>query len=926
MKRLAGASLTKTEEKKARLEAGLHLNVNQDFTSLQIDNILKEVSVPSSIAQQLTGWKVELIKYLKSFKFVKLKQKQVTKLLSSNTKYDIPEGFTFSGGAVTDVVLGCRLSADNAHTLVFPNATGQIYLDIKFEKSPKSAKDLNIYNDICLLQLFNGLSSHDSILQCEQSSSVLDGDSRLMVVPNLQKLKNQLKVFLEIRSEGVIEAGVSNSLQDEINRLLSNENYRQSEQLLQIWVRQIKLWLPESFMTSILLHLHILNQLNIGMKPWSVVRRVWTFMSECKEHQGKIILGVVTPIPDTSFTSPLLDRDGTRSLFPDLTRVQWNTLCSFAEGALNIDLKESLLVKHSVCALFDKVFRFTGSNIDLTKLIEDLSYALGERVLRISCLEDANDGLLIGFILNPSQYHNQATLGPTADDPEESKRFRQFWGERSELRRFQDGVVRETLVWSKDKKQIIGDILRAVVNRHWHKLHITEYNCWADKILVGDGGEQEYKYLSEITPILHELDGLALPIVGVTSISQEWRHSRVGVKTCGWNIGSKSHNNHFELCEKLSKGEKVPPYVPVMDVMIQPARSGKWPRDAEAVRRLYIAWLSEVGSAMEKKLGDIEQFICGENLMVVNIGKEIALRFHVSNKKLEDLSELSSWLGSIAVISPAWSPGVRLAKRWISSQFMSDIVSDTAIELIMARVFLRPGQFCSPPVSAVCAFQRWLEILSTHDWNEAPLLVTSDSFFSGERKSLPPLAVVSSKDPSPSFWSSPGPSWAELNRLVKVAHLSLEQLDTKDKEVDHLKVLSPSLESFEFLIQLNPAQISNRNLAIGSKSKQVEEKVVSKDDRTLPVLEYNPALKLVQELNQSFDNIAKFYYDKYGGSVIGVKVKKDVQKQVKIGKIGGHITRGKETELNWGAIVEDWKILGQGIVASVKCQNSSIFC
>ena len=54
----------------------------------------------------------------------------------------------------------------------------------------------------------------------------------------------------------------------------------------------------------------------------------------------------------------------------------------------------------------------------------------------------------------------------------------------------------------------------------------------------------------------------------------------------------------------------------------------------------------------------------------------------------------------------------------------------------------------------------------------------------------------------------------------------------------------------------------------------MEEKVVSKDDRTLPVLEYNPALKLVQELNQSFDNIAKFYYDKYGGSVIGVKVKK----------------------------------------------------
>ena len=55
MKRSAGSrqSLTKTEEKKARLEAGLQININQDFTSLQIENILKEVSLPSSLAQQV---------------------------------------------------------------------------------------------------------------------------------------------------------------------------------------------------------------------------------------------------------------------------------------------------------------------------------------------------------------------------------------------------------------------------------------------------------------------------------------------------------------------------------------------------------------------------------------------------------------------------------------------------------------------------------------------------------------------------------------------------------------------------------------------------------------------------------------------------------------------------------------------------------
>ena len=55
---------------------------------------------------------------------------------------------------------------------------------------------MNIYNDICLKLLYNGLSAHQSISGSEESGSVLDGFSRLMVVPNLLKLKTQLKVFL----------------------------------------------------------------------------------------------------------------------------------------------------------------------------------------------------------------------------------------------------------------------------------------------------------------------------------------------------------------------------------------------------------------------------------------------------------------------------------------------------------------------------------------------------------------------------------------------------------------------------------------------------------------------------------------------------------------------------------------------------------
>jgi len=921
MKREATVLQTKSAEKKARLEAEFVQNFNHDFTELQIENILKEVSAPDALVPQLEQWKKKFLSTLKELSFEKLDNKKTKRLMSSmNKNNETPVDFNFPGGKIVDCVSGCRLSGDQNPNLVFPNAKATIFISFKYNQKPKG--DSRKYNSLFFHQLQNKLSSNGSVLQCRKSASSVSGSERLVVVPNLPKLKKQLEIFLELRS-GEVE-GLTVGFQDELNRLHSNENYRKAEQLSQIWIRQLKLWIPEGLMTTVLLHLHLLNQLNTNMKPWSVVRRVWTFLSECREHGGKIILGVLTHIPDIEFTSPILDRDGARPLYPELTRVQWNALCSFAEGALSVDIKDSLLIKYSMGALFDKVVRFSGSMINVTKLVEELYYALGERITSLVCLEDDLDGILIGLLLNPSQCLNQATLGPNSDEIKEAKKFREFWGERSELRRFQDGIVREAVVWSKNKSEIIGEILRTVITRRWSGVTLTEYESYNRNILNGDGGASCRQYLDQITPILYGLEDIALSITAVIALGEELRLSRVGTQSSGWDIKKGDYRGE-DMCKKLQDEFSVPPYVTVMDVLLSPLRSGKWPEDQEAVRRLKIAWLSEVGNALENKLRDIKQFIFEENLLIVDTKKKVALRFYVTDQKsgiLHSLGELSSWLSSLAIIHPAWSVGVRLAKRWMSAHFMADIVPDVAIELIMARVFLWPGQFSTSPNSAGSAFQRFLQILSTHDWNEAPLLVSPEVSFCEKRETLPPMAIISPKDPSPSFWSKPGPTWSELNRLVTLAHLTIQKLDSQTEPENFLAVFLPTLKSFDFLIQLDPYKISNRNLSVGNK--YIGTTCEGKDTQ-VPILEYDPALIFVKELNESFPNIGKFYYDKYGGSVIGVTVNKDLGKKVKLGNIGGYMTRGRETELNWGAIVEDWQILGQGLVKSVTCQNSNIF-
>ena len=53
MKREATVFQTKTAEKKARLEAEFVQNFKPDFTELQVENILKEISAPEALVQQV---------------------------------------------------------------------------------------------------------------------------------------------------------------------------------------------------------------------------------------------------------------------------------------------------------------------------------------------------------------------------------------------------------------------------------------------------------------------------------------------------------------------------------------------------------------------------------------------------------------------------------------------------------------------------------------------------------------------------------------------------------------------------------------------------------------------------------------------------------------------------------------------------------
>lgn len=49
--------------------------------------------------------------------------------------------------------------------------------------------------------------------------------------------------------------------------------------------------------------------------------------------------------------------------------------------------------------------------------------------------------------LDPTAALRLVDVGPPADDAKAADKFRALWGDKSELHRFQDGKISETVVW-----------------------------------------------------------------------------------------------------------------------------------------------------------------------------------------------------------------------------------------------------------------------------------------------------------------------------------------------------------------------------------------------------------------------------------------------------------------------------------------------
>lgn len=411
------------------------------------------------------------------------------------------------------------------------------------------------------------------------------------------------------------------------------------------------------------------------------------------------------------------------------------------------------------------------------KIYEMLSRALTDRVTELTFLvpdqvswdisspkppEDQERSIFINFATNPSAANRSVDHGPSAEEKEEAASFRKFWGDKAELRRFKDGGILESVVWSiKDSTTpVLEQIVCYILRRHLGAQVADEANFTIDRFahiipsgrIQGQSGISSFlarmNALASLEKDIRNLEGLPLQIRHMNAVDSQLRYSSIEVDSI-----------------------RTP-----ASLIVQFEGSARWPDDLCAIQRTKIAFLLKLSELLSMDKSNYVARVGLENSshpsrnqayleIIMPSGYSFRLRIHhdreatllerqLKDKSLDNQSQESAAsalatyrrdnihiaahtqaLQTLCTRYPALSPATRLMKQWFSSHLLSPHFSPELIELLVVRTFLQPHPWPIPSC-ATTGFLRTLMWISRWDWRHIPLIVDFSSNASANNTTL----------------------------------------------------------------------------------------------------------------------------------------------------------------------------------------------
>ncbi|XP_075439397.1 nucleolar protein 6 isoform X2 [Ascaphus truei] len=590
--------------------------------------------------------------------------------------------------------------------------------------------------------------------------------------------------------------------------------------------------------------------------------------------------------------------------------------------------------------------------------------------------------LSVGLLLSQEFYSNVLEKGPAADNPEavefqkfwgsksELRRFQD--GSICEAVVWPGGTVHE-------KRMVPALIVKHLLQLHADipESCVSYTGSLLDTVITrgretGTGEEQTVsivKSYDDLSRKIWNLEDLPLTVTSVQGTHPSLRYTDVfppaPVKP-DWSYFVVVRDKR-SLAPSIEK--PCPAYVAPMKVICHMEGSGKWPQDKDAITRVKAAFQIRLAELLRSQ----HQLLCKASAAHTDVFKDgfvfrVQVAYHREPQYMKEfvtpegmlkshdteesrqleletlhLPHLTSTLHGLQQQHPAFGCTSRLAKRWINAQLLGNGFSEECVDLLVAHLFLHPAPF-TPPSSPQVGFLRFLHLLATFDWKNSPLIVNLNgglkdveyteirNDFVSTRAQLPVMFIATSKDKKDSVWTKKRPSAQILQRLIV---LSLESLHVLEKQLmdpsgkhDIKMVFRPPLDLYDVLIHLNPKQIPRHRESVDQPAKSFLRGLLKKDAPVkallFPVVDYDPVQLYLKELREAFGEFALFFYDSHGGEVIGVlwKPSSFEPQSFKTTNVKGRWMDGNSNESlmvpNVEAIVEDFEIMGEGLVRTVE--------
>ncbi|KAN0029454.1 hypothetical protein ACTA71_007581 [Dictyostelium dimigraforme] len=714
---------------------------------------------------------------------------------------------------------------------------------------------------------------------------------------NTDSSKNKKKSFDEVKRTPFYNNSILEDIFINDHMQLINEKCENAPVLIDTMLL-LKLWLKikmiptvNSFQLSMLLiHLYSIGKVNKSMSSYQAFRMVMVYI--CKDFQKKPIQFMKVSTDhgqsikqnqyqeefEKLYPVALIDDSGLLNIWSSISVWGFKQLMIEARLVIeNLDsgngFEEIFMTKFHFYQEYDMIITIkinkqllnnqqslkvptndyyqqnTYLNYRIYQLIKK---SLTKRVTKINILkinqEDINNNnnnnnnnkeeikILIGLKVNSENWLSVIDLGPPADHVNAPK-FREFWGNKSQIRRFKDGSILEAVTWNPkngSRHLVIEEIIKYTLNFHLQipVENVTSVVSELDQLVISEQVQDHtLSILSAKQKLISTIQSLGLPlgIEAYPAIDPALRYTSI-------------------LCTKDDRYLENQP----ISILLQFEQNQQWTKDVDSINALKQAFLLKIArelqaSQFQPRLTDKYVDLCVDGFIfrcMAYYPKEIEFMREQwlldgldEQESLQRNSQHHTFIQSLHTTYSSYGPTTRIALRWIHSHLFSDFIDHQTVELLVASLYKvtenDDGSFdtSSIPKTPIMGFLRFLFLLYTFDFNEKPLIVdylnsidknaqhSIQSTFDIQKKSQnPPLLFIATDKDRLSMWfrKSTIKNREQWEKMKLFAQKSIELIESNytSQSFNWLSVFQPSFIEFDAIFNLDEKLIPNHSREI----------------------------------------------------------------------------------------------------------------